>query len=159
MTRTPLLDNLSIRTTRPRHMESCPFHGHAKSTTMSTSMSTDPFTSTTITIATRKPPHYEPAHLILRCDLRHRHQQFCWSLVWNWFDSQFSIWLDSIVVLIWLDSIIIFRFDFTHVYHIYFRPKSHNSNHTPVRLQGVLHWPGCLWNIPTLKWWNIPQLW
>ena len=38
---------------------------------------------------------------------RHRHQQICWSQFSTWFDSRFSIWVDSIGVSIWLDSIVV----------------------------------------------------
>ena len=35
----------------------------------------------------------------------HRHQKFRWAHFSTWFDSQFSVWLESIVFSIWLDSI------------------------------------------------------
>ena len=40
-------------------------------------------------------------------DPYHRHQQFFWSPFLTRFNSQFSIWLDSVLVLIWLDSFFI----------------------------------------------------
>ena len=53
--------------------------------------------------------------------------------------QSFSSWFDSSVVEIWLDSIcgfdltrltcFVFRLESTHVQRIYFRPKSHSSNH------------------------------
>ena len=90
-------------------MEFCPFHGHATSTTTNTSTatSTAPCISAAVKIAKSTPPRYEPAHMIRHWISIIDISSFFWSPFLTRFNSQFSIRLDSILVLIWLDSFFI----------------------------------------------------
>ena len=75
----------------------------------------------------------------------------------NGFDSFLPTQLDSLFLTGFNSDFP--RFDSTHIYRNYFWFKSNYFIPIPVRLQGVPHYPGCLWNNPRLKSWNIPQFW
>ena len=86
------------------------------------------------------------------------------SLCVTWFYLPFMAWFDSLFptrfdLRFWLDLTKTIRFNFTHVWRIYFRFESYHLIPIIVKPQWVPHWPGCLWNNPTSKLWNIPRFW
>ena len=130
-----------------RHMESCldTARFYATSTSMSIVLAPPPM-SRFLQALQRCFKSLSIAASVIQSELYHKNWHV-WLGHRFWLDSTRCFWFYS-THCFWLDLTQFFS-DFTHVECIYFWFKSNHSIKIPVRLQGVLHWLGCLRNNPT----------